>query len=77
MDILSAIEEMQTKTGTSQASLADALGRTRQSLSNMFRNKTDVRVGTLVEMARAMGYDLVLRKGGDEIEITPKCKDDR
>lgn len=36
----------------------------------MYQKKTDVRCGTLIAMARHMGYEVVLRKGDDVIELS-------
>ena len=72
MDVLDAIQKMLNDSGTSQIALAEHLGRSRQSISNMFRTKADVRVDTLVKMAEFMGYKLILRSKNDTIEIAPR-----
>lgn len=75
MDVLDAIEQMLAKAGKSKSALAESLGRSRQSIYNMFRDKADVRVDTLANMADFLGYELVLRSKDDEIIITPRQED--
>ena len=72
MDVLDAIQKMLNESGKSQNALAEHLGRTRQSISNMFRTKADVRVDTLARMAEFMGYKLILKSKDDTIEIVPR-----
>lgn len=75
MDVLDAIQKMLSDSGTSQNALAEHLGRSRQSIYNMFRTKADVRVDTLARMAEYMGYELVLRSKDETIEVTPRPDD--
>lgn len=72
MDVLDAIQRMLSESGKSRNALAEHLGRTRQSISNMFRTKADVRVDTLSKMAEFMGYKLILKSKDDTIEIAPR-----
>ena len=69
MDVLEAINTMLEQSGTSRAALADAVGRTKQALTNMFYKKTDVQTNTLTKMANAMGYDLALVPKGEAAKI--------
>lgn len=81
MDVLDAINTMLDKSGTSRVELADAVGRTKQALTNMFYKKTDVQANTLTKMANAMDYELALVPKGEAskidgaLVITPR-KDD-
>lgn len=77
MDVLDAIQKMLNESGKSQNALAEHLGRTRQSISNMFRTKADVRVDTLAKMAEFMGYKLLLKSKDDTIEIAPRKEDEQ
>ena len=77
MDVLDAIQKMLNESGKSQNALAEHLGRTRQSISNMFRTKADVRVDTLARMAEFMGYKLLLKSKDDAIEIVPRKEDEQ
>ena len=77
MDVLDAIQKMLNESGKSQNALAEHLGRTRQSISNMFRTKADVRVDTLARMAEFMGYKLLLKSKDDTIEIVPRKEDEQ
>lgn len=61
---------MMDATHTTGASLAGALGRSRNSIYNMFSYGTDVRAGTLSSMAQHMGYELVLRNGDEELVVS-------
>ncbi len=71
MNTLDAITKMLTTSGTSKAALGAALGRSRNSIYNMYQKGTDVKAETLVRMADAMGYELILRGHGEEIPIDP------
>lgn len=81
MDVLDAINTMLEQSGTSRAALADAVGRTKQALTNMFYKKTDVQTNTLTKMANAMGYELALVPKGEaskvegSLVITPRNDD--
>ena len=77
MDVLDAIQKMLNESGKSQNALAEYLGRARQSISNMFRTKADVRVDTLARMAEFMGYKLLLKSKDDTIEIVPRKEDEQ
>lgn len=70
MEVLDAIDMMLEKSGETKAGLASSLGRSRQSIYNMYQKKTDVRCGTLIAMAQHMGYEVVLRKGNEEIKLS-------
>lgn len=75
MDVLDAIEKMLKDTGKTKAGLASDLGRSKQSVTNMFAKGTDVYTDTLANMAKSMGYDLILRSKDKEIVITPRSKE--
>lgn len=77
MDVLDAIEQMLTKAGKSKAGLAESLGRSRQSIYNMFRDRADVKVDTLARMAEYLGYKLILKSKDDTIEIVPRKEDEQ
>ena len=70
MEVLDAIEAMLAESGETKAGLASSLGRSRQSIYNMYQKRTDVKCATLLAMAEHMGYELVLRKGEDEISLS-------
>lgn len=77
MEVLDAIDAMLEESGETKAGLAASLGRSRQSIYNMYQKRTDVKCGTLVAMARHMGYEVVLRKGDGEIMLSaeqPACR---
>lgn len=69
MDVLDAINRMLDESGTSRAELANAVGRTKQALTNMFYKKTDVQTNTLTKMANAMGYELALIPKGEASKV--------
>lgn len=69
MDTLDAIKRMLEGSGMTAAALAKAVGRSRNSIYNMFSGKTDVRVGSLVDMAKATGYEIIARGHGEELVI--------
>ncbi len=70
MEVLDAIDAMLAESGETKAGLASSLGRSRQSVYNMYQKRTDVRCATLVAMAEHMGYEIVLRKGDREIKLS-------
>ncbi len=70
MEVLDAIDAMLEESGETKAGLAASMGRSRQSIYNMYRKRTDVKCATLIAMAHHMGYEVVLRKGGGEIRLS-------
>lgn len=69
MDALEAIRHMSEQSGASMAAIARELGRSKNSMYNMFAKGSDPRTSTLVEVARACGYSLVLEGRGERIEV--------
>ncbi|BAK45560.1 plasmid maintenance system antidote protein [Eggerthella sp. YY7918] len=74
MNVLDAINTMLGDTSTTKTSLAQSLGRSKQSISNMFAKKTDVYTDTLIKMADHMGYKLILENGENRIVLTAREK---
>lgn len=69
MQALDAINHMAETSGKSIAAVAEDIGRSRNSLYNMFMKRSDPRTGTLVRIARACGYSVVLEGHGERIEV--------
>lgn len=56
-----AIKEVMATRGMNQTKLAEAMGKSTQSaVGNALANKKGLHSSTLVEMARALGYKVVL-----------------
>ena len=54
-----------------QLDLAKKMGYETQSyVGNTLNRKTDMKVGAFVKMMKAMGYDVVVRRGKTEFNIT-------
>lgn len=64
MNVTEAIEKMLEISKMRKATLASRLGRSRQSVYNMFRQNPDLKTSTLLSMARVMGFQVVLRREG-------------
>lgn len=57
--------------GITQANLAAKLGYSGQSaVGNALSRENGMRVDVFVKMMNAMGYDVVVRRGKDEITVT-------
>lgn len=63
-----AVKEIMAARGISQAKLAERMGKSTQSaVGNALGNKKGLHSSTLVEMAKALGYRVIL-----EDEMNPK-----
>ena len=63
-----AVKEIMAVRGISQAKLAERIGKSTQSaVGNALGNKKGLHSSTLVEMAKALGYRVIL-----EDEMNPK-----
>ena len=57
--------------GISQANLAAKLGyKTQSGVGNALARENGMRVDIFVKMMNAMGYDVVVRRGKDEMTVT-------
>lgn len=57
--------------GITQANLAAKLGyKTQSGVGNALSRENGMRVDVFVKMMNAMGYDVVVRRGKDEMTIT-------
>jgi antitoxin component HigA of HigAB toxin-antitoxin module len=66
-----AIRAVMSSDGITQANLAERLGyKTQSGVSNALSRENGMRVDVFVKMMNAMGYDVVVRRGKDEMTIT-------
>ena len=66
-----AIRAAMKADGITQKELAVKAGwATQQAVGNALNRANGLRVETFVKMARAMGYDIVIRRGKEEIVVT-------
>lgn len=57
--------------GITQMELANKLGyETQSGVGNALSRKNGMRVDVFVKMMNAMGYDVIVRRGKDEIAVT-------
>lgn len=57
--------------GITQANLAAKLGyKTQSGVGNALSRENGMRVDVFVKMMNAMGYDVIVRRGKDEMTIT-------
>ena len=57
--------------GITQMELANKLGyKTQSGVGNALSRENGMRVDVFVKMMNAMGYDVVVRRGKDEITVT-------
>lgn len=60
-----------SKDGVTQANLAKNMGyKTQSGVSNALGRENGMRVDVFVKMMKTMGYEVVVRRGKDEIEVT-------
>ena len=69
MDSREAIEKMCAEAGKSQRQVSADIGRNPTFLSTTFRKGSTPRVDTMSAIARACGFELVLRGHGVTIEL--------
>lgn len=66
-----AVRAVMTTDGITQANLAAKLGyKTQSGVGNALSRENGMRVDVFVKMMNAMGYDVVVRRGKDEMTIT-------
>lgn len=57
--------------GMTQMNLAAKLGyKTQSGVGNALNRENGMRVDVFIKMMNAMGYDVVVRRGKDEITVT-------
>ena len=57
--------------GITQMELANKLGyKTQSGVGNALNRENGMRVDVFVKMMKAMGYDVVVRRGKDEMTVT-------
>jgi antitoxin component HigA of HigAB toxin-antitoxin module len=65
------VRNVMTADGITQANLAAKLGyKTQSGVGNALSRENGMRVDVFVKMMNAMGYDVVVRRGKDEITVT-------
>ena len=65
------VRSVMTADGITQANLAAKLGyKTQSGVGNALSRENGMRVDVFVKMMNAMGYDVVVRRGKDEITVT-------
>ena len=70
MEPIAAIDQMLTNSGVSRNKFALSIGRKRQSVYNMFRDNSDVRMSTMLGACACAGYKMLLvSEDGDRIEV--------
>lgn len=66
-----AVRAVMSGDGITQANLAAKLGyKTQSGVGNALSRENGMRVDVFVKMMNAMGYDVVVRRGKDEMTIT-------
>lgn len=71
MQTLEAIRHMCETSGQKIAEVSKAIGRSRAFLSNMLTRGNNPRIDTLISIADACGYKVVLEGQGERIELAP------
>lgn len=72
MQITEAIKHMCEKSGKGVVGASQALGKSRMYLSALISRWSYPRTDTLVQIAQACGYKLVLEGNGEKIELDPE-----
>ena len=68
----SAIDFIMTKNGVTKKTLAAQMGYASQSaVYNLFSRKNAIRLDIFLRLAAALGYQVILRNGEEEIPIEP------
>lgn len=65
------VRSVMSADGITQANLAAKLGyKTQSGVGNALSRENGMRVDVFVKMMNAMGYDVVVRRGKDEMTVT-------
>jgi hypothetical protein len=73
MDVLDALKHAMDESGTGGRELSRKLGKSESYVGVTIAKGSDVQASNLAKMANLMGWQLMLRKGDAEIEISPRC----
>ena len=66
-----AIRAVMSADGITQMELANKLGyKTQSGVGNALSRENGMRVDVFVKMMNAMGYDVIVRRGKDEMTVT-------
>lgn len=66
-----AVRAVMSADGITQMELANKLGyKTQSGVGNALSRENGMRVDVFVKMMNAMGYDVVVRRGKDEMTVT-------
>ena len=66
-----AIKQAMKGDGLTQIKLAEKLGyKVQAAVGNVLTRENAMKVESLLKMAHAMGYDVVIRRGKEEIVVT-------
>lgn len=66
-----AVRAVMSADGITQMELANKLGyRTQSGVGNALSRENGMRVDVFVKMMNAMGYDVIVRRGKDEMTVT-------
>ena len=74
MQTLEAIRHMCETSGQKIAEVSRAIGRSRAFLSNMLTRGNNPQTDTLISIAQACGYKVILEGQGERIELVPTPK---
>ena len=65
------VRAVMTADGITQMELANKLGyKTQSGVGNALNRENGMRVDVFVRMMKAMGYDVIVRRGKDEMSVT-------
>ena len=65
------VRSVMSADGITQMELANKLGyKTQSGVGNALSRENGMRVDVFVKMMNAMGYDVVVRRGKDEVVVT-------
>lgn len=66
-----AVRAVMSADGITQMELANKLGyKTQSGVGNALSRENGMRVDVFVKMMNAMGYDVIVRRGKDEMTVT-------
>lgn len=71
MQTLEAVRHMCEASGQKIAEVSKAIGRSRAFLSNMLTRGNNPRIDTLISIAQACGYQVVLEGHGEKVVLEP------
>jgi len=75
MNAIEAVKHIASESGLSWRKISSELGHAPTYLASTFRKSSDMGASNVAKLANLLGWKLILKKGTEEIEISPRSTD--